>query len=347
MRTISVLLLMLLLNGYVVKAEQWYINPYTGSDANNGTKLLPLKTINEAARRANLEKESGPTEVILAQGVYVLTATALFNNSKYTVAGRLTIKSDIMPDDKEWSPQIMPVIVTAVPLKPGVGGDEAIGIQVETNHVTIAGLRFTGSPDYSYKNEKELNRSYPIWRDGKTLDDLLVTQCLFAGNMDVLPLHMGVIANGHGLVLDHCVFFNCKNPVVFWKADGNSYRNAMRYCLVYGCYFSGVWTTEDTNEDFEFHHNIIANSRTAWIRENNTHRQYRIHDCIFTNNINLAGYGAGAAGRGTVTSTDFLQMDHVITTGTIQLEMDQSKRNYLQLAEGSFGSEIRAGLFKK
>jgi len=34
-------------------------------------------------------------------------------------------------------------------------------------------------------------------------------------------------------------------------------------------------------------------------------------------------------------------------SGIIEIEKDQSQDNYLQLKEGSFGSKLRAGLFKK
>ena len=57
----------------------------------------------------------------------------------------------------------------------------------------------------------------------------------------------------------------------------------------------------------------------------------------------MAGYGNG---EGT-TNNDFLEMNNVQLTGTIEIEKDQSKNNYLQLKQGSFGSELKAGLFKK
>ncbi len=56
----------------------------------------------------------------------------------------------------------------------------------------------------------------------------------------------------------------------------------------------------------------------------------------------MAGYGFGPGG----TSTDFLTMTNVKTEGTIRIEKDQSKRNYLQLEKGSPGTELGAGLFK-
>jgi len=346
----STFLFFFVLSAFIVGAQQLYVDPRSGSDANTGTKKQPLKTINEAASRVNRNMTKSGTEIILTEGIHLLTETARFQNDKYTVTDRLVIKAEVMPGDKDWSPQQMPVVVTVVPLAPGIGGDEAIGLQIEVSHVTIEGLRFSGSPDYSYKNEKELSRSYPIWRGGKNLDDLLITQCLFAGNKDVMPLHLGIIANGHGIVIDHCVFFNCKNSVVFWKADGGiSNRNAMRYCLVYGGYKSGVWTEDTNGNDFDFHHNIIANCQTGWIRESNSQQQYTAYNCIFTGNTNIAGDGSGP-GRpvnGTnIFSTDFLKITNVITTGSIELEMDQSKRNYLQLSVGSFGTELGAGLFK-
>jgi len=328
-------------------AAQYYINPGTGKDENTGTRINPLKTLNEAARRVNADKTGMSDEIILQAGIHLVTETVLFNNNKYRSNSRLIIRAEALPDDEDWSPDKMPLVVTIVPLQPGTGGDEARGIQTEVSHVTIAGIRFSGSPDFSYKNAKELRRTYPIWRDGKNLVDLLVTQCLFGGDPDVLPLHVGVIANGHGLVIDHCVFYNCKNPVVFWEAEGkNSRHNAMRYCFVYGCYKSGVWTTASTNgADFEFHHNVIANCKTAWVRDNDSQQKYTIHDCIFSGNEKLAGFetepGAG------VIQNDFLHMNNVQTTGEILIEKDQQKRNYLQLVQGSFGTQLHAGLFSK
>ena len=114
----------------------------------------------------------------------------------------------------------MPIITTIIAGTPTPGdGEESRGLEIEASHVTIQGLRFTGSPDYYYIDGRQNKRYYPIWRDGKNLEDLVVTQCLFAGNVDVLPIRVAVIANGNGLVLDHCVFYNCQNPVVFWNAQ--------------------------------------------------------------------------------------------------------------------------------
>jgi len=165
---------------------------------------------------------------------------------------------------------------------------------------------------------------------------------MFTGNRDLMPLRVAVIANGNGLVLDHCVFFDCENPVVFGADESGASRgNAMRYCVVYRANYSGVWTTQGTAEDFEFHHNIIADSRAAWINENKNAR-YKVHDVILTGNTYLA-----ATGRGASAAADFMQTENVQTTGKIEIEKDQGRNNYLQLKEGTFGSALKAGLFKK
>src|SRR5258708_21124724 len=91
---------------------------------------------------------------------------------------------------------------------------------------------------------------------------------IFVGDEQAMPLHVGVIANGHGLVLEHDVFYNVRNAVVFWGAEGGtSDRNAMRNCLVYGAGTSGIWTVETDGDDFDFRNNVIANSRIVWMRE--------------------------------------------------------------------------------
>jgi hypothetical protein len=57
----------------------------------------------------------------------------------------------------------------------------------------------------------------------------------------------------------------------------------------------------------------------------------------------MAGYGNG---EGT-TNIDFLKLDNVQLSSAIEIEKDQSKNNYLQLKQGSPGSELKAGLFRK
>lgn len=330
-------------------AQQLFVNATTGIDTNPGTRERPLKALTEAARRINNDTMSKSSEVILAPGLYVLSQTALFQNSKpYKATDRLVIRAEALPDDPAWQPQQMPTVVTAVPLVADVGGDSGKGIQIEVNHATVQGLRFMGGLDFYYMSPTELRRTYPIWRGGKNLDDLLVKQCVFMGDEQALPLHVGVIANGHGLVLEHDVFYNVRNAVVFWGAEGGtSHRNAMRNCLVYRASVSGIWTVETDGDDFDFRNNVIANSRVAWIREQGGSRRYKAVASVFTDNANMAGYGGGPAGSFTQTDSSFLSMQQMRLAGKVDLVMDRSQRDYLHIRKGSAGYEVRAGLFTK
>jgi hypothetical protein len=330
-------------------AQQLFVNAASGADANPGTRGRPLKSLTEAARRINGDTTSKSSEVILSPGLYVLTQTALFKNSKaYTALDRLVIRAEALPDDPAWHPQQMPTIVTAVPLVADEGGESGKGIQIEVSHATIQGLRFVGGLDYYYESPTQMRRSYPIWRDGKNLDDLVVKQCLFMGDQQAMPLHVGVIANGHGLVLEHDVFYNVRNAVVFWDAEGGtSHRNAMRNCLVYGADTSGIWTTQTDGDDFDFRNNVIANSRIAWIRDQGAKRHYKAVASIFADNANMAGYGGGGTGPMTLSDSSFLTLEQMRLAGKVELVMDRSQRDYLHIRKGSAGADLKAGLFTK
>jgi hypothetical protein len=88
---------------------------------------------------------------------------------------------------------------------------------------------------------------------------LEIKQCLFAGDEVTNPNHLGILANGSGIVVDHCIFYHLKQPIVYWT--GGSKGHAMRNTLVHGAYGCGIWTSGIAN-DFEFRNNVIANSFT-------------------------------------------------------------------------------------
>lgn len=223
----------------VAVGETLYIDSRNGNDINPGTKEKPLCTMGKAAVMVNSRTEGGPTTIKIGPGVYNLTKAVFFKNTRlYTKEKRLTIEATVLPDDPNWKPVLMPVILsTEIPQQweKTNGQVETSGLKIEINHVTIRGLKFLGSPVLHIWY-------YPIFREGKNLEDLTVTQCLFAMDSYALSSNVAILANGHGLVVDHCVFYNCRNPVVFWNADGGtSKNNAMRYCIVDGAYTSGVW----------------------------------------------------------------------------------------------------------
>src|SRR5262249_32398677 len=238
--------------GQSTVGDMIYVSALTGADSSPGTKDMPLKTLGEAARRVNSARGTGPTTVILAEGLYPLDQTVLIKSDRqYTKTARLTIRAESLPDDADWAPARMPVLLPIMPLsktwmgRPDPFGGVAYGIQVETSHVSIQGFKVLGMPHYEFPAKGQIHRVYPIAREGDTLEDLEIKQCFFAGDPVALPNHCGLLARGHGIVLDHCLFHRCKVTVVYWGAQGGTaHGDGMRNCLAIDNYGCGLWTTQ-------------------------------------------------------------------------------------------------------
>ncbi len=152
-----------------------FINSNSGNDQNIGSADQPLKSLFEAAKRVNQANGKGSINIILSEGIYGLDATVTFHpaNWHFTKEERLTIRAAVLPDDANWNPGKMPVIVSTMPLdfKPNgrqdpLGGT-SYGIQIETSHVTIQGLRVLGTPVHERPEEGMVRRNYPIVREGR------------------------------------------------------------------------------------------------------------------------------------------------------------------------------------
>jgi len=325
--------------------ETLYIDCRNGSDKNPGTEDKPLRTLEQAALMANSKAEPGPTTIKIAPGIYNIDKCVVFENTRpYTGKDRLMIEATILPDDPQWKPALMPVILsTEDPRQPGKPDrhTETYSLKIKINHVTIRGLRFCGNPLAN-------NWHACVERVGESLDDLLVTQCMFVGDKDACDIYSAALATGDRFVIDHCIFYNCHACTVFWDglAGIASKGNAMRYCIIDGAYISGVWTCQ-TAEDFEFHHNIVTRSEYFWMRKPGDKQKYQVHDCIVTGNRYYSGYGVASGPTGQTGTEITYEEENVIKEGEVTLLKDKRARNYLHVAEGTFGSELGAGLFKK
>jgi hypothetical protein len=347
-----------------------YLHPAKGADSNSGTKDSPLKTLAAAAKRASQSTGADAVTIILAEGVYAVGETAVFEpaNRSFTKDHRLTLRAEVLPDDPEWNPGRMPTLIHTMPLSPDWNGRPdpfggvAYGMMIETSHVTIQGLKILGMPVVEHPKQGAIHRVYPIGRNGRDLDDLEISQCLFAGDEVTNPNHLGILANGSGIVVDHCIFYHLKQPIVYWT--GGSKGHAMRNTLVYGAYGCGIWTSGIAN-DFEFRNNVIANSFYTWISQgarsaraeagqagpgpggdSRDSVQYKVIDSLFTGNENFTGSGGGPALNFRDTDPSFLELIGTKKSDEpLELEMDQSKRNYLHPKEGTDAAKIGAGLF--
>ena len=204
---ISILLLTVLIkvNAQVISSIEFHVNTNIGNDTANGTSKYPLKTLTEAAKRVNELNGKGSVTIILSEGTYGLYETAKFNpkNRELNKENRLIIRAEVLPNDQYWAPGKMPIIVSTMPFKFEKNDKNEVtdganyGIEINTSHVTIQGLKILGEPVHENPKKDVLIRNYPIVWEGNNLTDLNVTQCLFLGNKFALPNHLGILANGN------------------------------------------------------------------------------------------------------------------------------------------------------
>ncbi len=333
-----------------------FVNANTGSDQNTGTKESPLKSLSEAAKRVTVSEGNGSITVFLSEGVYGMSETAKFSPVKWQFSSkeRLTIRAERLPDDADWTPGDMPVIVSTMPFdieekndKKEITGYFNYGILIETSHVTIQGLRILGEPVHESPAENILIRNYPIMWDGKDLEDLRVTQCMFLGNKMTLPNHLGILASGRALVVDHCVFNGIKDAVVMWNTP--AVECEMHHNLIVNSYGAIVWTWS-TAEDFRFYNNAISNANVLWVLNEEEKNAFTIENSVILGYQAFVNKGGGAAGFGVKANPDKLKLgkDVVIQQkGLLQIDENQTSRNYLHVLPGTPGANLGAGLFTR
>jgi hypothetical protein len=334
-----------------------YLNPELGSDYDTGAKEAPLRSLFEAARRVNQGNGKGAITIYLSDGIYGLDATVTFHpaNWHFTKEGRLTIRAISLPDDSDWNPGKMPVIVSTMPLNFKPYGNEdplkgaSYGIQIETSHVTIQGLRVLGTPVHERPADGYVRRNYPIVREGRDLDDLRVTQCLFIGDKHAIPNHLAILASGQGVVVDHCVFYNVKDAVVYWFSDKPAEKCEMHHNLVVGNYGAAVWTWSAA-EDFKYYNNVVANANVFWVLNRDEKNSFNVTNSLVVGYNDLVNKGGGPRDFGVNADPKKLKLakDVVIKKeGRIELDEDPTSRNYLHLKPGTLGADFGAGLFNK
>jgi hypothetical protein len=223
------------------EASTLYVNPATGSDTNPGTKQRPLRSLAESARRIRRAEGIGPMTIVLSEGIHAIGETTVLKPERrvFSRTDRLTIRAEVMPDDPEWHIGRMPTLIHTLPLsetwdgRPAGLGGAADGMLIETSHVSVLGLRILGMPIVESPQPGLIRRLYGISRLDRSLDDLEIGHCLFAGDEVTAPFHVGVIAHGNGINVHHCLFRGLKISVVYWSGDstGHAMRLPLRRCV--------------------------------------------------------------------------------------------------------------------
>jgi hypothetical protein len=350
-----------------------HVHPAQGADGHAGTREQPLRSLAEAVRRVNQSTGDGAVTVVLSEGIHALGETLFLKPERrtFTKAARLTIRSEVLPDDPEWHTGRMSTLIHTMPLpstwngRPDPLGGAADGFMVDTSHVTFRGLKILGYPVVETPKPGIIQRLYGISRLRRGLDDLEIAQCLFIGDDLTNPLHVAIIAHGTGIDLHHCVFRGMKISVVYWT--GGSTGHAMRHCVCDGVYGSGVWTAGIAS-DFVYRNNVILNSNYVWTAQGAASAaadaagaraggapaaaaprapvSYQVIDSYFAANRRLAGSGTGARLEYADIDPSFLQLaGTTVTEQTVATERDQTKRNYLHPVSGSAAAKVGAGLF--
>ncbi len=343
-------------NVFAQNSKELFINANSGNDQNNGTKDNPLKSLSAASKRVNEAEGKGAITIYLAGGIYGMAETAKFNPAKWQLSkeNRLTIRAEKLPDDADWNPGDMPVMVSTMPFdiqetneKKEITGAFNYGILIETSHVTIQGLRILGEPVHESPKSGILIRNYPIVWDGKDLEDFRVTQCLFLGNKIALPNHLGILASGKALEVDHCVFYGIKDAVVMWNTPAEGCK--MHHNLFLNTYGAMVWTWS-TTDDFKFYNNVMSNVNVIWVTEKKEAYSFTIDNSIFMGYKELINKGGGPAGFGEKANSAKLKLGKNVTLkkeGKLEIEEDPTSRNYLHIVPGTLGDDLGAGLFTK
>jgi len=330
-----------------------YVNADSGSNNNDGTKESPLLTLDAAAKRVSNAKGKGSVTIYLSKGVYGMSKTAEFNAPywQFTRERRLTIRAQVLPDDSNWIPADMPVVVSTMPFsaetndKGEVTGGQNFGMLVQVSHVTIQGLRILGEPVHENPSPGILIRNYPIAWEGKDLEDLRVSQCLFIGDKHAIPNHLGILANGRNIEVDHCTFYGVKDALVMWHSP--STNSSMHHNIIINSYGAIVWTWSAT-EDFKFYNNVVSTANILWMLDKDEKLSYDIDNSIIVGYNTLVNKGGGAHGFGEKADSSKLKIGKNVImkrTGTLKIVYDQTNKFYLHIEPGTLGSNLGAGLF--
>jgi len=325
-----------------VNAQTLFVDPVRGKAGAPGSRALPLGSLEEAVALANRYRGSEPIKIELAPGLYVLSKQVLIDSIP---GGRgvapYIIESLVMPDDSDWQPEKMPVIQSVSGNNKNYGSfDHCIGIQVERSHVQIRGLKFTGNPNPT------VGYYYPIERHRPDLSDLEISQCYFIGDRNAASIQGAVFAQGPDIHIDHSIFYGCKNAVLVFVGIGHF---SLTHSIIYGAYEGAFWFGYGESADlpFTFSDNIVANGNYFFVGDKGVHPGYAFQHSLISGNAHYMGFNGDTI---RVDLQNKPRESGMRKSGRVLLNEITAKgvpRDHLNLAAGSAGRDIDAGIFKR
>lgn len=320
-----------------------YVDGVEGSDSGSGSSVSPFKTLERAMKVVRSDKND-VLRVKIAPGIYVLDDALRVETEKPLGDRRVVLESLINPDDPNWTLDQMPVILSVatqnLPKK-----NRAVGFLIESENVTIRGLRFSG---YAYPNRIY----FPVAKWNREVSDLVVEQCMFTAERNSSSIQVGVLAHGDRVKVDHCVFYGVNNTVVFFKpekddVDGLKEGNQFSNSIIYGASESGVWTGWP-DKDLLFENNVVSNCERFWIKNHDNPTEYVVRGSVIVDNkVHLAESGP----NGYVEISRGLIEEQVQKDGEVELRLIDNifkpvPRDFLHLTPESAGHASGSGLFR-
>ena len=267
-----------------------YVSSIKGDDQAPGTNASPLKTLDEAVLKANKFAGNQNVKIILCSGLYTVSHKLMINTAAKSTNSSFTIEALNMPDDKNWTPADLPVIMS-------VSGDNSTDqfphcelLLIGQDNVTIRGIKFTGNPNNTVRNY------YPIRRQDKTLNGLNVTQCYFIGEANSSPIQSSFWVSGPGIHVDHCIFHNSKIAFVL-GSDVNDF--SLSRSIIDGAYNTAIWYGfAKTTAKFTFENNVVTNCNYVMVYPaEDGQPSYTFRDSYLTGNSHYLGHYPKAQDR--------------------------------------------------
>jgi hypothetical protein len=344
MKTTKLIAILAFICHLTVHGQAVYVDCNTGDDKYAGTKEAPFFSIQKATEVAS-SRNNNIYDIKINPGIYVLDKHISVATEKVMTDKRIVIEASILPDDTLWTPEKMPVIITRS--KKGEINEKDLFIKdnwitsfyINESHVTIRGLKFLG---YNYP----VNFYYPIARFNKAKTDLLVEQCMFLGDLQTSVIQVGIIAHGDSVRVEHCIFYNANNSVVYWKHSENGIKvgNSMTNCVVYGATVSAIWTASP-DKNFIYKNNIVANCNFFWVKEASTTGLYSIDSCVIVNNQHYNGDGNLNPLNYAMNETNVIKEGN-ISLRLIKTIIEPCPIDHLHVLPNTLGYNLGAGLFK-
>ena len=330
----------------MLNAQILYVDAAKGNDINSGAIKAPLATLQKAVLLARGFKGNEPVTIKIAPGLYELnTILKIETKDNSNNAAKYTLEATIMPEDTNWKPWLMPVIQSISVNNNRKYFDHCSGILTDRANVCIRGLKFLGNtnPNVEYY--------YPVEKDTTILNNLEISQCYFIGDRYGSVVQGAAYVEGPGIHIDHCIFYGCKNAVLSFE---NVKDFAITHSIIYGAYECAVWygaiSEKGQEEPFIFSDNIVSHCRYLWAAtKGHDHAYYRFNHCLITENANYVGMQDGNGGVTELTVNEKYHENDIRKTGNVKLievETEGFPHDYLNLARGSDGKDIDAGIFK-